>query len=236
MMPVDDCSVPSIDGDVVTKSYRRFLPLLLLPVATMPLVLYWLHKRRCYAYLTLTLSLFSLLAGYLMLRSRGNPWHVLLWFEMLFGFLYLPFALWGWINHRTGTALLVPVRLGAWPVMLLVVLAGALQILFMMLWIEQSDRVKRWLDMFDMFFNHIFLLHDPIRLAPYVASAGLLAALLLTVTLLNLTRVWWKRRALCNRNPTPWWMLLMVLLILLLALWHVDLQCGSCVIGHIVNL
>jgi len=236
MMPVDDRSIPLIDDNIAARSYRRFLPLLLLPVATMPLVLYWLHKRRCYAYLTLTLALFFLLAGYLMLRSRGNPWHVLLWFEMLFGFLYLPFALWGWVNHKAGTALLVPVRLGAWPVMLLIVLAVALQILFMTLWTEQSDRVRQWLDMFDMFFNHLFILHDPIHLAPHVGPAGVLVALLPTVTLLNLTRVWWKRRAICNRNPTPWWMLLMILLLLSAVLWRVDLQCGSCVITRIVNL
>lgn len=239
MMPVDAraCVTPVMeDEDIFAQPYWRFVPLLLLPMATMPLSLYWLYKRRYYAYLSLTLLLFFLLAVYLMLRSSGNPLHTLLWFEMLFGFLYLPFALWGWINHKIATALLVPIRLGAWPVMVLIVLALALQILFMVLWNDQEYWVTQWLNTFDIFFNRLFQLHEPIYLAPHVRSAGFLMALLPTVTLLNLTQIWWKKRAICNRNPTSWWMLLLVLLILSVALWSVNLHCDQCFFKGIVNM
>jgi len=55
MLPADDhaCVALTIDGTkIFMQPYRRYLPLLLLPMATMPLALYWLHKRRSYAYLT----------------------------------------------------------------------------------------------------------------------------------------------------------------------------------------
>jgi len=239
MLPADDhaCVALTIDGaKIFMQPYRRFLPLLLLPMATMPLALYWLHKRRYYAYLTLTLLLFFMLASYLMLRSSGNPWRVLLWCEMLFGFFYLPFAMWGWLNHKIGTSLLVPVRLGIWPFMVLVVLAAALQMLFMMLWSDQAHRVMQWLTGFETFFNQLFLLQEPVHLGPYLRPAGVLIALLPTVTLLNLTQIWCKKRAICNRHPTPWWMLLLVLVILSVAVWTIHLQCASCIVGHLVDM
>ncbi|SOT40448.1 hypothetical protein [Burkholderia cenocepacia] len=116
------------------------LGLLLLPlltVAILPVALIWHYRKKNWLYLILTALLFAASTWYFLTKTHGALLDTALGVQVVFGVVYLPFAVTGWVCHGLNDRIAkgAPFNFNAWSWIVLFSLAISFETLFF-LWIE----------------------------------------------------------------------------------------------------
>ncbi|OCS46911.1 hypothetical protein [Ralstonia pickettii] len=198
------------------------LGLLLLPlltVAILPAALVWHYRKKNWFYLALTALLFAASAWYFLTQTHGALLDTVLGVQVVFGVVYLPFAVTGWICHRLNDRIAkgAPFNFGAWSWIVLISLAISFETLFF-LWIEGfhwgADLV-RFVGNSIVFFGG----RTYISLSNYNDSATMLLAAFPNAVTLSILQAWFRKRQAQSKRAIPWLLYLPVVWVVGMALF-----------------
>lgn len=209
-------------GGGVSGGDEFLLGLLLLPlltVAILPAALVWHYRKKNWLYLALTALLFAASTWYFLTKTHGALLDTALGVQVVFGVVYLPFAVTGWICHRLNDRIAkgAPFNFGAWSWIVLFSLAISFEMLFF-LWIEGfhwgADLV-RFVGNSIVFFGG----KTYISLSNYNDSATMLLAAFPNAVTLSILQAWFRKRQAQGKRAIPWLLYLPVVWVVGMALF-----------------
>ena len=197
----------SYGGDSGAGGGSFLLGLLLLPlltVAILPVALVWHYRKRNWFYLVLTALLFAASAWYFLTKTHGALLDTVLGVQVVFGVVYLPFAVTGWICHRLNDRIAkeAPFNRIAWAWIALISLAISFETWFFM-WIEGlhwgADLVRFVGNSIVFFGGRTYL-----TLSDYNDSATMLLAAFPNAVALSVLQAWFRKRQAQGKRAIPW--------------------------------
>lgn len=198
------------------------LGLLLLPlltVAILPVALVWHYRKKNWFYLVLTVLLFAASAWYFLTKTHGALLDTVLGVQVVFGVVYLPFAVTGWICHRLNDRIAkgAPFKFSAWSWIVLISLAISFETLFFL----PVEGLHWGADLVRFVGNSIVFFggHTYLSLSNYNDSATMLLAAFPNAIALSVLQAWFRKRQAQGKRAIPWLLYLPVAWVVGMALF-----------------